>query len=85
MGGFVGTVTFEGDLIPFLPLLRLGEIVHLEKGTAFGLGGSASCSAADPRLGPIESEAGDLPEVRVEGINLTAALEGQGVDRSLLG
>ena len=43
------------------------------------------CSAADPRLGPIESEAGDLPEVRVEGINLTAVLEGQGVDRSLLG
>jgi len=38
LGGFVGTLGFEGDLAPFLPLLRLGEIVHLGKGTAFGLG-----------------------------------------------
>lgn len=38
LGGFVGTVTFEGDLAPFRPWLRLGEIVHVGKATSFGLG-----------------------------------------------
>jgi len=38
LGGFVGTATFEGDLAPFVPFLRLGEIVHLGKGISFGLG-----------------------------------------------
>ncbi len=38
MGGFVGEITFEGDISPFTDLIRAGEILHIGKGTAFGLG-----------------------------------------------
>lgn len=38
MGGFMGTVEIEGDLAPFAPLLRAAEIVHVGRGTPFGLG-----------------------------------------------
>ncbi|MBI3013679.1 MAG: CRISPR system precrRNA processing endoribonuclease RAMP protein Cas6 [Candidatus Tectomicrobia bacterium] len=38
MGGFVGSAQFRGALDEFLPLLRLGEWVHVGKGTVFGLG-----------------------------------------------
>lgn len=38
MGGLVGPATYEGDLAPFLPLLALGEWIHVGKGTVFGNG-----------------------------------------------
>lgn len=36
--GFMGEVEFEGDIAPFMPLLRLGEVLHVGKATAFGQG-----------------------------------------------
>lgn len=38
MGGFVGEITFEGDLTPFISLIKAGEVLHVGKGTGFGLG-----------------------------------------------
>ena len=38
MGGFVGEITFEGDIAPFMPLIEAGEVLHVGKGTSFGLG-----------------------------------------------
>ena len=36
--GFVGSVIYEGDFEKFLPLLRLGEYLHVGKNAAFGNG-----------------------------------------------
>jgi hypothetical protein len=36
--GYLGSVTFEGELDPFMPLLRMGEFLHVGKATAFGQG-----------------------------------------------
>ena len=38
MGGFTGDITLDGDLEPFAGLLRLSEVLHIGKGTVFGLG-----------------------------------------------
>jgi hypothetical protein len=38
MGGLMGKVTYQGDLAPYLPLLALGELIHVGKGTVFGNG-----------------------------------------------
>lgn len=38
LGGFVGTVEYEGNIEPFLPLLAWGELLHIGKGVSFGLG-----------------------------------------------
>ncbi|MFA4910033.1 MAG: CRISPR system precrRNA processing endoribonuclease RAMP protein Cas6 [Desulfobacteria bacterium] len=38
MGGFLGEITFGGDVAPFFPLIMAGEVLHVGKGTSFGLG-----------------------------------------------
>ena len=38
MGGFLGDITFEGDLAEFLPIIKLGEFLHVGKGTVYGMG-----------------------------------------------
>lgn len=38
MGGIAGEITYRGDFQPFMPYLRVGEHLHVGKGTAFGLG-----------------------------------------------
>lgn len=38
MGGFMGEITFEGELGEFMPFIKLGEYLHVGKGTVFGLG-----------------------------------------------
>ena len=43
MGGLVGRVEYEGYLDEFLPLLRLGELVHVGKGAVFGMGKYKVC------------------------------------------
>lgn len=38
LGGFQGEMTLTGKMEPWLPLLKLGEFVHVGKGATFGLG-----------------------------------------------
>jgi CRISPR-associated endoribonuclease Cas6 len=38
VGGVCGSISFEGDIGPFISFLRLAEYLHVGKSTAFGLG-----------------------------------------------
>lgn len=38
LGGVGGNISYEGDITPFIPLLRLGELIHVGKGAVFGQG-----------------------------------------------
>jgi CRISPR-associated endoribonuclease Cas6 len=38
LGGFVGAITYQGQLAPFHTLLALGALVHVGKATVFGHG-----------------------------------------------
>jgi len=38
LGGFIGRVTYQGNITKFLPFLRIGEYTHLGKAVVFGLG-----------------------------------------------
>jgi CRISPR-associated endoribonuclease Cas6 len=38
LGGFVGKITYQGNLEPFLPFLLLGQYTHIGKNCTFGLG-----------------------------------------------
>jgi hypothetical protein len=37
-GGLLGSISYEGDLMPFMPCLALGEWLHVGGKTSFGLG-----------------------------------------------
>ena len=37
-GGFYGNIVYKGEISKFLPLLRIGELMHIGKNTSFGLG-----------------------------------------------
>lgn len=36
--GFIGQITYQGEIEPFLPLIQLGHYIHLGKNTSFGMG-----------------------------------------------
>jgi len=37
-GGYLGDIVFSGNLLPFLPYIKMGEYLHVGKQTSFGLG-----------------------------------------------
>ncbi len=39
LGGFTGKILFEGNIGPFMSLIKAGAVLHVGKGTSFGLGG----------------------------------------------
>jgi len=51
LGGLVGTVVYEGDLQEFLPLIMLGEHVHVGKGAVFGMGWYTTAEPVEAAVG----------------------------------
>jgi len=52
LGGFVGRVTYAGDLARFLPFLLAGSLVHVGKGTVFGNGQYLVCPGGAAKNAP---------------------------------
>jgi CRISPR-associated endoribonuclease Cas6 len=44
-GGLAGEIVYEGALEPFVPFLRLGELIHVGKGATFGMALSEAAAA----------------------------------------
>lgn len=38
LGGFVGDIVYTGDIQPYIPFIEAGRVLHVGKGTSFGLG-----------------------------------------------
>lgn len=38
LGGYIGKIAYMGDIAPFWPWLKFGEILHIGKNCSFGLG-----------------------------------------------
>jgi len=38
LGGVIGRIAFKGEIGEFMPFIKLGEFLHVGKGTTFGLG-----------------------------------------------
>lgn len=38
LGGICGKITYKGNIKPFMPYIKAGELLHVGKGTSFGLG-----------------------------------------------
>ncbi|MFQ6098807.1 MAG: CRISPR system precrRNA processing endoribonuclease RAMP protein Cas6 [Armatimonadota bacterium] len=47
LGGFTGTITYEGDIAAFRELLLVGQHIHVGKGCVFGLGRYRLTASAD--------------------------------------
>jgi CRISPR-associated endoribonuclease Cas6 len=57
LSGFVGEVTYRGELEPFIPLLLLGEYIHVGKNAAFGNGWyKLQTSTAHPERSRVSGE-----------------------------
>jgi len=38
LGGLIGKIIYSGNIEPFMPFIRAGEVLHVGKNTSFGLG-----------------------------------------------